>query len=213
MAGLNLQVCIADVWFRLGFSGPADIALANRWVTAVELYQFVDDGVKHLANTCALFLEWQHSTDTIASWNEILLLKQVFTLHAWLVNSNGVRQFRITNIHALNALDSNWTQTFGPPTRISFDALGVNKAALYPTPLLVYRYNQIAGMVPEDITANPVSQTLLVPTILVDYFSMAMIAGARGKESDSAMPEVAIHLTERMKLYDAVIGHLWGTGR
>jgi hypothetical protein len=54
---------------------------------------------------------------------------------------------------------------------------------------------------------------LALPAVLQDHSSYAMPAGAREKESEAAMPEMADHFRQRLKLYGQVIEHLWGPGR
>jgi hypothetical protein len=48
--------------------------------------------------------------------------------------------------------------------------------------------------------------------VLQDYFTYAMLAGALGKESEQAMPEMARHYGQRIGLYEQVMDHLWGSG-
>jgi len=82
---------------------------------------------------------------------------------------------------------------------------------LYPSPTANATLAQIMQQTPADVaegaTALPLSPVMEI------YFSSAILAAALSKESDSARPEVAAHLVERLGLIDAVIQSLWGEGR
>jgi hypothetical protein len=204
--------CVADSWHRLGFQDAAEIT-STSWVTSDELYQYADDAVKYLARTTALFLTYDSSIAVRPFASTYALpASHVFTQTAWLNNSTGSnQQLRITSAADLWALDQAWPQTNGPPTRVSFDAAGATNAVVYPAPTVAATLWQVMGLVPPAITSG--NTMLELPAPVQDYLTCAVIAGARSKESDSAMPEVAAHLAERMRLYEAVFQQLWGTGR
>jgi hypothetical protein len=200
--------CIPDALYRLGFQGPGDIALAGTWVTVAELYQWADEAAKKIAYESGVFITYDTSiavTSGTAVWS--LPASNVFTLAAWL----GSNALRITPVRELWALDGTWTATSGPSTRCSLDAGSVGTITLYPNPAVGGTLNQVAEEYAAPIALG--SSTVALPSVLQDYFSYAMMAGARGKESDAAMPEMAAHFEERMKLYEQVIEHLYGPGQ
>jgi hypothetical protein len=203
---VNLSDCIADVWFRLGFQNAAELAASGAWVTVAELNRFADDAVKYLARLTALFLTYDNSI-TISGATAIYALPagQMYAESAWI---GGGQQLRITSVASLFALDQAYSATSGPPTRVSFDAAGADFLVLYPVPTGGGTLAQIMQALPADSAS-----TLPVSLVLQDYFSDAMIAGGRSKESDNSMAEVADHLHERMKMYETVFQHLWGPGR
>jgi hypothetical protein len=209
---IDIANCLADSWHRLGFQDAADMAAAT-WLTPDELYQYADDAAKLLARTTALFLTYDASIGAnVGQSTYALPAGHVFTESAWLNYGVSTQQLRPTSAAELWALDATWPATNGYTTRISFDAADVGHAVLYPIPaaggaLLA----QVMGVVPPTITSA--ASGLQVPEVVQDYVSMGMVAGARSKESDSAMPEVAAHLAERMKMLDAVFQSYWGTGR
>jgi len=120
---------------------------------------------------------------------------------------------RITRAKDLWALDGNWPTTSGNPLRISLDANSVGTATTYPIPIggsegtLV----QILQVFPAEITAA--APDLIAPSCLQDYLSYAMLAGARGKESEYSDDTTAAHYRKRLDLYDQVFTHLWGPGQ
>jgi hypothetical protein len=205
--------CIADVWYRLGFLSAADLAAATGPITPAQLYQYADDAAKFLARSSSLFLSYDDSVDVIAATAVYALpTGHVFTEGAWLLYSGLPPQLlRLSTVGQLFALDGNWSSTAGDPSRLSLDAGAANTGTLYPIPISDATLAQIMQAIPATVTAD--SSTLPVSAVLQDYFSDAMIAGARSSESDSAMPEVAAHLRERMKLYEATMRNLWGAGR
>jgi hypothetical protein len=212
---IDVANCVADSWFRLGFESAADMAAAA-WLAPSEPYQFADDAVKRLARTTALFLTYDASIAVTPPTSTYALpAPRAFTESAWLNyggGSNPIQQLRPTSTADLWALDAGWVNAGGSPARISFDAAGPSNAVLYPAPGAgAATLWQIMGLVPPTIASG--ASTLQVPAVVADYITCAIIAGARSKESDSAMPEVAAHLGERMRLYEAVFQSYWGTGR
>lgn len=202
--------CIADVWFRLGFSSAADMAVSNRWVTIAELYQFADEAVKGLARTTALFLGYDVTIAVVAGTASYALpARHVFTEGAWLIYSGGAIQLlRLTGTGQLFALDATWSVKTGLPTRLSLDAQDVDTCILYPSPVSNSTLAQVLEIYPPDVADG--ASVLPVSAVLQDAVSYAMLAGALSKESDSARPEVAAHCKERMLMYAAIAAKLWG---
>ncbi len=213
LPGCDAANSIADLWFRLGFASAADMAVAGGWVTSAELYQFADDQAKLLARTSSLFLAYDASigvTAGTALYN--LPAAHIYTLSAWLLYAGlPLQMIRLSSVGQLFGLDANWPTTTGDPSRISLDAGGVGTATLYPNPIA----NATLAQVLQEYPATVMSGASSVPLspILQDYFTDAILAGARGKESDSAMPGIAAHMAERMALYAQVIEHLFGGGQ
>ncbi len=205
---LDTANCITDVLYRLGFQSAGDIAAAIPYVTVTELYQWADEAAKRLAYESGVFLAFDATitvTSGTAAWN--LPAAHVFTVMIWL----GTALLRISTVGELFALDGVWSLTSGPSVRASFDASGVGTVTLYPNPTAGGTLSQVCQLFPATIALG--SSTVALPTVLQDWFSYAMLAGARGKESDAAMPEMASHFEERMRLYDQVIQHLYGPGQ
>jgi hypothetical protein len=206
-AGLEVQLALNDVVYRLGFTGPAELN-ATSWVTAAELFQFADDAAKKLAYDSGLFLTYDSSiTATAGTAVYSLPATHVFTLAAWL----AAQPLRLTSVRDLWALDSNWPTTSGDSVRASLDAGSVGTITLYPIPVAGGTLAQVAQEFAPTIQAG--ASTIALPPILRDYFSYAMLAGARGKESDLAMPEMAQHYQQRMALFEQIMREYWGPGQ
>jgi hypothetical protein len=211
-AGCDIAASIADIWFRLGFQSGADMAVPDRWVTIAELYQFGDDAAKLLARVSSLFLTLDSSVSVLAATPLYEMPSgHVFTLTAWLTALSGAQQqLRLSSAGQLWALDGAWPLTSGAPLRLSLDAGGVGTGTLYPNPVANAVLNQVLEVCPATVAAG--ASTLPISPVLQDCFTYFLLAGARGKESDSSMPEMAAHFQQRCALYEAVIDHLWGTG-
>jgi len=213
LPGCDVQNVIdSDLWYRLGFQSQADLLAAN-WLTVGELYQFADDAVKAIARATSLFLTFDDSIAVSAGTAAYALpAGHIFTEGAWLVYaSGGIQLLRLTTVGQLFALDAVWGTKTGAPVRLSLDARDAVSCVLYPSPTANATLAQIMQQTPADVaegaTALPLSPVMEI------YFSSAILAAALSKESDSARPEVAAHLVERLGLIDAVIQSLWGEGR
>ena len=212
MAFDTANVVTGDCWFRLGFLSEADLVASN-WLTLAELYQYCDDAAQFLARTTSLFLTYDNSINVIAGTASYALpTGHIYTEGAWLVYGSGAVQFlRPTSTGQLFALDAAWSGTAGPPTRLSLDAQDPVSGVLYPNPAANSTLWEILELAPAAVTSG--NTTLPISPLMEIYFSDAAIAGALSKESDNARPEVAAHLQERMKMLDAVVQSLWGSGR
>jgi hypothetical protein len=202
----------ADVWYRLGFLSQADLAAAD-WLTLDELYQFCDDAAQCLARNTSLYLTYDDSIDVVAGTPTYALpTGSIYIEGGWLVYAGGALQLlRLTSTGQLFALDAVWGTKTGPPKRLSLDAADARTATLYPNPTANSTLNLILEQAPAAVTAA--NTALPLSPVLELYFSDAIVAGALGKESDNARPEVAAHLVQRQQMLDAVIQSLWGSGR
>lgn len=207
---LNTGAALADCLYRLGFQSASDLNTAP-WLTATELQQWSDRAAQNLAVHTGVFLTFDTSvpiTPGIAQY--ALPTGHTYTVMAALGQANRV--LRITPAVELWALDSNWqAASCDPvavpnPSRCSLDAGALGTATLYPVPVS----NDTLAQVLQQVPAQTV--TLPLPQVLQSYFSDSMVLGARRKESDHRLPEIADHLEQRLKLMDAILIHLYGSG-
>lgn len=202
---LDANACLADAVYRLGFQGYSDLSGADSWVTPSELFGFADDAAKRLSYQAGVFVTADNSVTIsggLAAYS--LPAKHIFTVAAWL----GAAPLRITPVRDLWALDGAWPETTGPAARCSFDAGSIGTVTLYPIPSVGGALLQVCQVMPDEITAG--ATVVALPTCMQSYFTYAMLAGARGKESEAAMPEMAEHFRQMAGLYEAVAAHLWG---
>ena len=204
---------VTDCWFRLGFLSYAELATNSYWVTLTELYQFADDAAKKLAYEVGVFAVLDTSiTVTPAVPQYSLPAAHVFTVIAWLAYGAGlpVQFLRLTTVGQLFALDATWPATTGSPARASLDAGGVGTITLYPSPVAGATLNQIAQEFPAVAQG---SSALALSPVMQDIFTYAILAAARGKESDMRTEEMANHFDQRVALYAQVANRLWGPGQ
>lgn len=217
-AGVTLDAnnCVSDCIYRLGLTGAADLAAAD-WISSAELLQFADDAAKRLSWKAQMFLVWDQSVAVTSARSQCSLpYLHVFTIAAWLAVGGVTVQLRPTSASELWALNSAWMTASGTPTRISFDAGPVGTATLYPTPpgdpdVFYGTLKQVCQLVPATLQAG--ATTISLPLPVQDYFTYAMLAAARGKESEHAAREMATHYRQRCDLYEAVFDSLWGPGQ
>jgi hypothetical protein len=205
---IDTTACVIDSWHRLGFQGAAEITNTT-WVTLNELYQYATDAISLLARSTGVFLTYDASIAVSSPTSTYALpAGHVFTESAWLA---GGAQLRITPVADLFALDQAWSLTSGAPSRVSFDAAGPSNAVVYPIPNINGTLAQVMGSSPPTVTnAAP---TVAAPSVLQDMVTYFILSGARGKESDSSMMEVAEHARDRVKMYLSIAQQYWGTGR
>jgi hypothetical protein len=111
-------------------------------------------------------------------------------------------------VRDLWAFDSVWSVTTAArPVRCSLEAGAVGTITLYPNPTDPGTVAQICQEYPPTLTAA--APGLAVPSILQDYFTYVMLAGARGKESDYRMGDMAQHYQQRCQMYEQVISSYW----
>ena len=205
---IDVADCVADLAFRLNFKDGTDLAAAGNWVTVTELYEWADEAVQQLAADAALFVTYDTSI-TVSSGTALYNLpaSHVFLLGAWLAGTG----LRLTPVRELEALDGTWSATSGAATRCSVDAGKVGTITLYPKPTAGGTLGLLAQQRPATIDAT--AHTTQLPGVLQDAITYAMLAGARGKESDAAMLDVAAHAEQRLDLYRQVVRHLYGHGQ
>jgi hypothetical protein len=208
---LDVSAAYLDVIYRLGFAAANELT-STSWVTATELFQWADELAKKLAYGAGVFVVYDASVAIVAGTAVYTLpATHVFTIAAAAIDAGGIHALRLTRVQELEALDALWQASTGTPRRASLDAGSVGTVTLYPNPLVNGTLGQICQEFPAAVT--PQAPTLALPTVLQDYVTYAMLAGARGKESEAAMPEMAAHFKERMGLYEQLIEHLWGPGQ
>lgn len=209
--GMSVAIVLPDLIYRLGFTGEGEVT-STAWVTMTELYQWADEAAQRLARDTGAFLAWDTSINTGAETAVYALPSyHVYTLAAWF----SAVPLRITRVQDLFALDGNAMSTEcqpgSAPTRVSYDAGSVGTATLYPIPGTNGTLKQIMEEVPPTVAAA--TPTVPLCAIAQDYFLYAMLAGARGKESEGAMPEMLPHFQKRLALLEQLFEHLWGPGQ
>lgn len=200
-AGVDIANVISEILPALGATSLADLD----WCTEAELYQFADEANKRLAHRTGVWVErYGNQTVDAEFYIQPVPYCHVDTIHC---SFNGVA-LRPTSVRELEALDSLWTKSQGTPNRFSMDANPPGTITLYPP-------NESAGTMATIYhrfrpAIQSGSSTLPIASPIQDYFGYSMLAEARRKESDAAMPEMADHFDQRVKLYEQMLVHYFG---
>ena len=201
--GVDVAQVINDMLPTLGASSFGDLT----WCLAdgSEFYQWADEYAKRLAHKCGVFVERDISIDL--EIDTAVYDAPDGLIDAIHVSAGGLR-LRVSSARELNALDSTWQATEGPVIRYSMDAGPVGTITVYAIPTATGLLAVIFHAFPAAIALG--SSTVAVPAPVADYFEFGMLAEARRKQSEGAMPEMAAHFDERVKLYEQVMAKYWG---
>ncbi len=181
-------------------------ALANLiWWTETELYEFAEEAARRLARSAAVFVETEQIAVSGGTASYTLGARSIATVHVSLGNT----RLRPASVRELEALDTGWEATTGTPKRWTH-ALGIDSIRIYPEPTAGGTLEVVHHQHPPEITSA--APTVAAPAPLAGYFGQAILAAARAKEGDAAMPEVAAHARERLALYERVCQAYWGGG-
>ena len=202
--GINVGDVLQRLLPALGCYRMADL---THW-TEEELYEYADEAVKRLARGVGMFTERDATTTVVGGTATYPTpTRHLSTIHASLGGAN----LQPAKVRELEALDATWQDTSGTPDRYVPDFQGTEQVRLYKKPaaggtlvFLLYQY-------PAEVAQG--SPTLTAPSPLEDYLTWAILAQARAKEGDAAMPEVAEHAAQRVKQFDQLCAAQWGVAR
>ncbi len=204
IAGVDLAQVVTDMLPTLGATSLGDLT----WCLAdgSEFYQWADEYAKRLAHKCGVFVERDVSNILVANNASYPVpLRHIDTIHASIAGA----RLRPSTVRDLVALDSTWPTTTGIVARYSMDAGPVGTITLYRIPtassaILAVIFHQF----PPEI--NTGSTTIAIASPIADYFQFGMLAEARRKQSEGAMPEMADHFDQRVAMYEQIIQKYWG---
>jgi len=201
--GINVGDVIQRLLPSLNVYRIADL---THW-TEEELYEYADEAVKQLARTLGLFVE--RSPVTVSGGTALYSApsRHLDTIHASLGGAN----LRPAKVRELEALDATWQGSSGTVDRYVPDFQGTEKIRLYKTPAAGGTLAVIYHQYPAEV--SQASPTLTAPSVFEDYLHWAILAQARAKEGDAAMPEVAKHAAERQSQFKELIADMWGTAQ
>jgi hypothetical protein len=181
--------------------------------TEADLLGYVNEALARLARITGVFVVRDTTTvieDGQATYN--LPAGHLSTIHAALVGGPALRP---TRVGELESLDPLWPTTecedSETPTRYAQDFEGAEKVRLYKIPNVAGFLDLVFHSTPAQVTVG--SPLLDAPTFVEDYLAMAVLAAARGKEGDGAIPEVAKHAAERVALYERIFQEYFGVAQ
>jgi hypothetical protein len=208
IAGVDLAQVIADMMPTLGATSLSDLG----WCLAdgSEFYQWADEAAKRLAHRCGVFVERDAGTlVTVNTAQYPVPAGHIDSIHVSFITAGPVSlRLRPSTVRDLNALDATWPTSTGVVARYSMDAAGVGTITLYRIPLVQGNLAVIFHKFPPQIQAG--SSLVAIASPIADYFQFAMLAEARRKQSEGAMPEMADHFDQRVALYEQVMKKYWG---
>lgn len=203
VTAVDTEAAVANILPSLGVYQAANLV---HW-TETELYEWADEAAKRFATRVGSFVV-RDTSHTVADDTPQYALptRHVATLHV----SLGSASLAVTNREELEALDYDWPQTEASDNPEKWFVEDETNLRVYPEPtalsagtlaLITYQY-------PAEITSA--SATITAPKPLEDYLGWAMLAEARKKESDAAMPEVAAVFDQLTKLFENTAQTYWG---
>jgi hypothetical protein len=203
LATLDLSAVSADILPALGAGSFGDLD----WCTQAELYNFADEAARRLAAKASVWVNrYGNQTVNPGTQPAPAPADMIDAIH---ISWNGA-SLRPASALDLESYDSGWQTAAGVPARFSVDA-GLGQIFLYPavqtTGTMAAIYHQVQPQIESGATA------VRAPGVFWDYFAAAMIAGARRKESEQAMPEMADHLEQRMVLFLQIAEAYWGSAQ
>jgi hypothetical protein len=202
---INMAQAVSDMWAPLNARSQAD---AIFW-TQAELYTWLDEAMQRLARKIGVFVDYDQSLTTAANTKAYPLpAAHIRTIQA---DVNG-KVLRARNVQELEALDSAWpTATAAEPKAFVLDTKGFVELQLYPAPSVAFQSLAIGlAMIKLPASITLANAILAAPPVLQDYFTFAALAGARSKESNASMDEVADWLRSITDLILQAAEGVWG---
>lgn len=202
---INTAQVLGDMWPPLNARSAAD---AIFW-TEEELYTWIDEATQRLARVVGPFVDYDRSLTTAANTADYPLpASHIRTIQA---DVNG-KVLRARNIQEMEALDSAWpAAAAAEPKAFLLDTKGLVQLTLTPAPSVPFQSLAIGlAMVKLPGTISQSNAILAAPPVLQDYFTFSALAGARSKESNASMDEVADWLRSITGLIEQAAAAIWG---
>lgn len=200
---MDIANAIAACWPHLNATGAGD---AMFW-TEAELYAWADEELKRIARAAPVFVETASTALVGGTGRYSLPARHLATVEAVAISQT----MRASSIEEFSAGDVAWaTRTTAQPRHYAQDENGLDGITLYPVPdgTMAGNLATVYAQYPAAVSAG--SSTITAPEVLRDAFMFAALAGARGKETPSAMPEVAEWCAGVTGLYRQTVSEVWG---
>jgi hypothetical protein len=196
---IDASSVIADLAPALNAATTSDLAF---WTTT-ELYGYADENLKRLARQAGVFAErTQTSPGAVSSFSlgsrDIAILQA-----AW----NGV-VILPTTLRDLDALDTLWADAAAATPRRYLADAGLAQRRLYPPAASGSTLDLITFQSPADVTSG--APQCAAPPLLQDWLYFVLLAEARGRNGEGAMPDVAAQARQFAALLETAARHYWG---
>jgi hypothetical protein len=203
--GTALAPTAADLRAELyPYLNSRDAADLEYW-TEAELLAWLNAGADRLARRVAALVERDTNITVVAGTSTYTLpARHLTTIHV----SVGGAVLRAGSRAELEALDSTWKTASGALSHYLQDhGAGLASIRLYKIPAAGGTLAIVEAVTPAALASTA---DLTLPDELADYAFLYALGEARRRESDGAMPEVALACDQLMGLYEQVAREYWG---
>lgn len=173
--------------------------------TETELYQWASEALRRLARSAGVFVERDTSVTVGAGGSTYTLPER--HLGVLRISRAGV-ELEPSTIHELESLSDSWETDAGIPDRWAGDGAGLDTIRIYPQWTAGGALDNVLFRMPADVTSG--APTVTTPAVVGDYITWRVLAEARRKESDAAMPEMADHFDQLAGLFEDVSRGYYG---
>ncbi len=167
--------------------------------TEADLTEWLDECAKRLARTAGIWVERSTSFTAPGVSTYILPSGHLSVIH---VSVAGVMLAPSTHAE-LVALSDSWQTDTGAPERWIPDAQGLETIMLHPQP------QDLAVLELIEHTA-PDGSAIEAPAVVADCLALRVLAEARRKEGDGALPEIAAAAEAQASLYEQAFRAYYG---
>lgn len=200
---MELANTAAYLWVSLN----ATDATTAIWWTEAELYRYLDEAAKRLARIAGVFVERDASAALVAATHTYALPARAVEVA---MAAAGGRALAPWSVEEAEAYSSTWVVDAAPladplPSRYLANAEGLDKVRLYPIPGVgvAGNFEVVFSGTPPTIAVG--SSNIQCPEVLREYFFLAALGEARGREGKGAMPEVAAWCRQMAKVLASAI--------
>ena len=173
--------------------------------TESELYRFLDQGAKQLANAAMMFVERDASQSTQPGVSGYPLpARYVATVHV----SYGDRPLRPATIIEMEARDPAFLSTEGAPDHWFQDDLALGIIGLAPVPDQAAALPMLSSVTPPDLDLG--STLLQAPAPVAIYLGYFVLAKCYGLEGESEQSDLAQHCAAKVQLLEQVFAKYYG---
>jgi hypothetical protein len=173
--------------------------------TLEQLYQWADEELKRLAFQFGLNVARVASRTVQAQAVYDAPAGHIATIH---VDVNGAI-LRPANVRELEALDSDWEDSRGTPTRFVMDFQGTDTVRLYRVPTATVPMYFVSMLEFPEVT--PKQTVVSMSPLVADSIALRVVAEARRQEGDSQMPDAVAFAEQLSGLYDQIIDTYYGS--
>lgn len=202
---VSVSSLISELWAALGATSEASAV----WWDAAELYTWANDTLRRMRQA-RIYVEQTSYTLTSGQQTYTLPSKAAQLL---IVAYDGTVLPRFT-AKEMDAARQTWRAYAAPePPESVVEAMSAeNTFAVVPSPTATLSaLLAVTVSLPADVSAG--APTASVPSWMAEPLYLGMLAGARGRDTDGAMPEVAASIERVLSLIERAAAGLFVVGK